>query len=65
VSGLAFLGGMLSAGVHFPPLALPINEGAMTGYQLRTVLGVTHPVVDEPEALAGLDAEGFGVVSHV
>ncbi len=36
----------------------------MAGDGLGAVLGVTHPVVDEAEALAALDAEGFGVVGH-
>lgn len=56
--------GVLLAGIHFPPLALPVDEGAVTGGRGRAVLGVSHPVVDEPEALAGLDGEGLRVVGH-
>ncbi len=55
---------MLVASIHFPLFAFPVDEGAVTGHRIGAVPGVTHAVVDEPEALAGLDAEGFGVVSH-
>jgi hypothetical protein len=55
---------MRVAGVHFPPFSFPVDEGAVTGHRVRAVPGVTHAVVDEPEALARLDAEGFGIVSH-
>ncbi len=62
-AGHGFLG-MLVASIHFPLFAFPVDEGAVTGHRIGAVPGVTHAVVDEPEALAGLDAEGFGVVSH-
>ncbi len=52
------------AGVDIPPLALPVDEYAVTGDRCRAVLRVAHAVVDEPKALTRLDAERFGVVGH-
>jgi hypothetical protein len=58
------LPGVLVASVHFPTLALPVDELAVTGHRLPAMGSVPDAVVDEPEALARLDGEGFGVVGH-
>ena len=55
---------VLPASLHLPPLTRSVGELATADHRLRTVLGVTNTVVDEPEALAGCDVEGFGVVGH-
>jgi hypothetical protein len=55
---------VLGAGVHPPVLAFAVRERTSRHYGLPAVLGVAHPVVNEAEAPARLDVEGFGVVGH-
>jgi hypothetical protein len=55
---------VLAASLYRPPLAGSIGELAMPDHRLGTVLCVADAVVDEPEAVARLDAESLGVVSH-
>lgn len=43
--------------------ALPIDECAVGDHWISTVLGLANAVLYEPEALAGLDGEGGGVVA--
>ncbi len=55
---------MFVADVHVPPLSLPVHEHTVTGNWFGAVLSVSDTRMYEAEALAGLDREGFGVVSH-
>ncbi len=55
---------MLSTSLNLPPLSRSVSEPATADQRLRTLLGVTYTIVDEPETLTGLHVEGFGVVGH-
>jgi hypothetical protein len=46
------------------PLAGAILEPTSTYHRIPTMAGVADARMDKPEALAGENCEGFGVVSH-
>lgn len=54
--------GMMGAGIHRPPFALPVDEQAAADDRIGTVGSVPNSGMDESEALPGNDVEGLRVV---
>jgi hypothetical protein len=58
------LTGVLGAGIDLPPLASSVHELSLAYDRPGTVLGMARAGMNEPEAPAGLNRKGFGIVGH-
>jgi hypothetical protein len=53
---------MVRAGIHLPPLALPVDELTTADHRIGTMGSVSDPGMDKSEAPTGLDVNGLSVV---